>query len=51
MIRERASQVEREKENKGFSKSCHKKSRGYNRITTGRINFKKTNQIFEYKDI
>ena len=51
MTRERACQVEREKENKGFSESCPKKSRGYNRITTGRINFKITNQIFEYKYI
>ena len=51
MTRERANQVERERENKGFSKSCHEKSRGYYRITTGRINFRNTNQIFEYKDI
>ena len=51
MTREIASQVEIERENKGFSKSCPKKSRGYNRITTGSINFKITNQIFEYKYI
>ena len=51
MTRERASQVEREREKKGFLKSCPKKSRGYNCITTGRINFKNTKQIFEYKDI
>ena len=51
MIRERASQVGRERENKGFSKSCPKKSRGYSCITTGRINFKNPKQIFEYKDI
>ena len=42
MTRERASQVGKESENKGFSKSCPKKSRGYNCITTGRINFKNT---------
>ena len=51
MTRERANQVEIERENKGFSKSCPKKSRGYSRITTGRINFEITNQIFNYKYI
>ena len=51
MTRERASQEGRERENKWFSKSCPKKSRGYNCITIGRINFKNTKQIFEYKDI
>ena len=49
--RDRASQVGRERENKGFSKSSPKKSNGYSCIIIGRINFKNTKQIFEYKDI
>ena len=49
MTRERASPEGRERENKWFSKSCPKKSRGYNCITTGRINFKNTKQYLNTK--
>ena len=44
MTRERASQVEREGEERVFKKW---RQLYYN----GRINFKKKNQIFEYNDI